>query len=215
MKLPLKSILFDLDGTLVNSLSLTFEAFNQGLTAFGGKHHTPKELMAYFGVGELNIFEKIVGEKHAPAANDIFREFTQTNMGRVPLHPGVREMLGTLREQGIPFGLVTGRGIETTELILAHHQMRDWFGTIVCYEHVSSSKPSPEGILLGMKQTSFSPTETAYVGDMIVDVLAARRAGIRSVAALWDEFCDHSGVLSHSPDHQLRAPADIFPLFTK
>ena len=67
---PIRAMVFDLDGTLVDSLAATFDAFNHGIQVAGGKKHTPEEIMQYFGPGEDQIFAKIVGSSRAKEAYD-------------------------------------------------------------------------------------------------------------------------------------------------
>jgi HAD superfamily hydrolase (TIGR01509 family) len=209
---PLKTILFDLDGTLVNSLPVTIEAFNQGLIAHGGKRHSAPEIIAHFGPGEIEIFENILGKDRAQAAYEICRNYTNKNLSKILFHQGILEVLTELRKMNIPFGLVTGRGQETTHLILNHLDIRSWFKVVICHEQVKTSKPSPEGILLALEQTEFSPQTCGYLGDMDVDIRAARGAGITSIAATWDLLFQSEQVKSQNPDHTLANPQELLGL---
>src|SRR5262245_37376122 len=142
----IQGIIFDLDGTLVDSLGTTFAAFNRALEALGAPRRTPREIMAHFGGGEIRIFEKLLGSK-AQAARAIltYQAYIDAHKGRVPLFAGVPELLHSLQAAGLPLAIFTGRGSETTEMILGSHGLRTHFVTVVCDDHVGQSKPSPEG----------------------------------------------------------------------
>src|SRR3954464_2972562 len=110
----LKGILFDLDGTLVDSLSATIDAFNHGIVSQGGRVHTAQEIMRYFGPGEGEIFSQIVGPGRAAAAYEACRKFLDENLARVPMHAGVPELLDELKAAKVPISIVTGRSWNTT-----------------------------------------------------------------------------------------------------
>lgn len=211
----LKGIVFDLDGTLVDSLSVTFDAFNHGIVRQGGRVHTPEEIIQYFGPGEGEIFGRIIGPDKAQAAYDDFREYLDRNLGNVPLHAGVEELLERIKSSGIPVAIVTGRSWNTTELILNHHRILDRFITVVANDHVASPKPSPEGIRLALSRLKLQPSEAAYVGDMWVDIRAAHSAGCQSIAALWDLMVSRDALLPHNPHHWAEKAADVWQVWEK
>src|SRR4051812_35840963 len=101
----LKGIAFDLDGTLVDSLGITFDAFNQGITRLGGKHHTPAEITRYFGTGERQIFAQILGADKAEGAYQVYRTYLDSNLYLIQLHEGVRDLLERVQSLGIPISI--------------------------------------------------------------------------------------------------------------
>jgi len=204
-----KGILFDLDGTLVDSLAVTFDAFNAGFVGQGGRRHSPQEIMSHFGPDEGEIFAKVLGKACAEAALQAFLKHLDENVGKVPLHAGVPAVLEWARETGIPISIVTGRGWETTEMILEHHGILDRFVTVVCNDHVPFPKPSPDGIQLALSRMGLKASEAVYVGDSWVDMRAARLAGCPGVAALWDMLADREALAGQTPDHWAEAPAAL------
>lgn len=212
---PLKGIVFDLDGTLVDSLSHTLDAFNHAITSQGGRGHSPEEIMRFFGTGEPEIFAKLVGPDRAAQAYEAFRVYIDENIARMPLHAGVSELLETLKSSGIPISIFTGRGWDTTELILKHHRILDRFVTVVADDHVGHPKPSPEGLHLALSRMRFSPSDVLFVGDSPMDIQAAHAAGSQGVAALWDLLASREQLSRCSPHHWAENPATVWEIFSE
>jgi HAD superfamily hydrolase (TIGR01509 family) len=209
---PVKGIVFDLDGTLVDSLPTTFEAFNHGIVKCGGRPHSPSEIMGYFGAGEGEIFAQILGRDRAQEAYAASRSYLDQNLDRVPLHEGVEELLNSLQSRGIPISIVTGRSWNTTEVILKHHSLLERFVTIIANDHVEKPKPSPLGIQLALSRMQIDPNHAIYAGDSHVDILAARAAGSRAVAALWDRIASREALAIHAPHHWALHPLELIDL---
>jgi HAD superfamily hydrolase (TIGR01549 family) len=212
LKERVKGVVFDLDGTLVDSLKTTFDAFNHGIVLCGGRVHTPDEIMAYFGPGEGEIFAQIVGRERAKEAYAACRRYLDEHIADVPLHDGVEEMLEELQDRRIPISIVTGRSWNTTEVILKHHGILDRFVTVIANDHVPLPKPAPNGIQLALERMAFRPEDIAYVGDSVVDIQASRSAGARSVAALWDRLASREALANHDPHHWASHPSELLGL---
>ena len=212
-----KGILFDLDGTLVDSLSMTFDAFNHGIQVAGSTTKTPDEIMAHFGMGEDAIFERLVGKEKAAMAYEACVSYTDAHLPETPLHSGVLELLTQFKTARVPMSIVTGRSWNTTELILRHHGILSDFVTVIAHDHVNSGKPSPEGLELALSRMKLTAAETCYVGDSPMDIQAARRAGMEGIAALWDRLATRERFEAlpahHRPHHWTEHPAQVWDYF--
>jgi HAD superfamily hydrolase (TIGR01509 family) len=206
-------IVFDLDGTLVDSLSFTLEAFNYGIVSQGGKALPPTEIMKFFGPGEGDIFSAILGEAKSVPAYLAYQRFVDDHLMKMPLHAGVPELLEQLKSAGVPIAIFTGRSWPTTEAILKHQRLLDRFVTIVASDHVNMPKPSPEGLHLALSRMKLRPSEALFVGDSHFDMQAARAAGSRGVAALWDLLADRKSLEKQSPHHWAKSPDEIFEIY--
>ncbi len=210
---PVRGVVFDLDGTLVDSLSVTFAAFNHGIVSQGGIQHEPLELMKYFGPGEDKIFAAILGcERKAEDAYLACRQYLDDNLDRVPLHSGILDLLEELKRRSIPISIFTGRSWNTTEVILKYHGMLDRFVTVIANDHVGNPKPSPEGLHLALTRMNMEPSEVLFVGDTWTDMRAAQSAGARGIAALWDLMADRDQMAAYAPYHYVERPAEILQL---
>lgn len=205
----LKGIVFDLDGTLVNSLKATFDGFNHTFQAFGAPALTPKEIMTHFGPGEKQIFEKVLGLKCGLKAQQTYHDYTRSRMHESPLFDGVSELLHACQELSLPVSIVTGRGRDGTKIILEHHQIFDRFVSVICHEDVSNSKPSPEGILKAVGAMGLKPSEIAYVGDMWVDIRAAKKAGSLAISVTWDPIHDPEVCKLEEPHLVMNTPYEL------
>jgi HAD superfamily hydrolase (TIGR01509 family) len=207
--LSVKGVVFDLDGTLVDSLATTFDAFNHGITRCGGRAHSPSEIMAYFGPGEDEIFAQIVGRERAAEAYAASRRYLDEHLHQVPLHEGVAGVLEELARRKLPLAIVTGRSWNTTEVILRHHGLLPRFVTVIANDHVPFPKPAPHGIQLASQRLQLLPSEVLYVGDSAVDILASKSAGAKSVAALWDRLASKAGLAAHDPHYWAHHPQEL------
>lgn len=208
---PFKGVLFDLDGTLIDSLTFTFNAFNHAWGQFGVPKKSPAEIMQHFGPGERKIFENILGSpEKAIKADEYYLEYTESRLSEAPLFENMEDMLSLLVSEHIPFGIVTGRGRETTEALLKHKNLLHKVPVLICHEDVSSSKPSPEGIQKAAKLLKLSSDEVIYVGDMVMDIKAAKRAPCAfSIAVQWCHSHQHEMVSAENPDLSFKHPKEL------
>lgn len=209
----LKGIVFDLDGTLVNSMPVTFEAFNQSIVQLGGRPHSPDEISQHFGNGEKDIFSLLVGPEKAQPAYEVFKRFTDSNLSMIEIHEGVDHLLENLKSHSIPISIFTGRNYETAEMILSHHRLLDRFITIIANDHVDAPKPSCEGLRLALSHMKMDPHEVLFVGDSHLDMAAAQSANSHGVAALWDLMADRKLLSDYDPKHWAEHPREIWEIW--
>lgn len=211
----IKGLVFDLDGTLIDSLAVTIDAFNHGIMHFGHTKKSSQEILAYFGPGEGEIFSKILGPENSPTAYAVARAHMDAYVGKIPLHEGVKELLEGVKSLGLPYSIFTGRGQETTEMILNHHGIREEFVTVVTSDHVDQPKPSPEGLYKCLKKMKMKPEDVFFIGDSPVDMQAARSSGAIGVAALWDLMSVRSSMEAWTPAHYAEKPKTIWEILNR
>jgi HAD superfamily hydrolase (TIGR01509 family) len=210
-----KAILFDLDGTLVDSNSTTYDAFNHAIERFTGKRVPAEEIARHFPIGEGGVLSRLLGPERAEEAYQLALQYMNDHRHDIPLHDGVTELLDRIRAAGIPTSVVTGRSWGTTEIILKQHAILDRFVAVVADDHVSSPKPSPEGLHLALSRMGIEPANALYVGDSGSDIRAARAAGSQAVAALWDTLARRESLAPHGPHHWASHPRQIWEIWGK
>ncbi|MBX2988360.1 MAG: HAD family hydrolase [Bdellovibrionaceae bacterium] len=209
-----QGIVFDFDGTLIDSLGGAAEVFNEALERLGETPRTLEQIKKYFGTGADRILQAVLQDaERARRAFEVYKEIQKTKALSMPLHGGVPELLETVAEHRIPIAIVTGRHSEDLDIVIERHGIASRFVTIVCDNHLANSKPSPEGILLAAERMKLSPASLMYVGDSVVDIQAAKAAGSAAVAALWDSLIDIPKMREQSPHHYARHPHEIWEIF--
>ncbi len=210
----IKLVIWDLDGTLINSLPTTFEAMNDGIEARTGRRLTPGELLANFGSAEVNVLGRIVGRQHAEECYQKYVASTERRIRDILLHPGIADSLDALRSAGTPLAIFTGRARRTTDIILKNLNLKQYFALIVAGDEVDHDKPHPEGIYKICKAAGIGPAETIFVGDSPYDIAAGRTAGAKTAAAIWDMMAQQNREkLSEAmPSHFIARPNELLTL---
>ena len=203
-------VLFDCDGTLVDSLGHAMESFEHAVQRVGGGRLPEGDLRQRFGQAADKILLALLGdEAKAQQAFGFYLEHQAGLALGTRLHPGVRELLNHLREAGVPLGIVTGRHAVDLSLVLNPHDLAPYFGVLVSDSDVARPKPAPDGLLLACRTLGLETEQALYVGDSVNDVLAARAAGCVAVAALWDGLANESELKRAKPALLARRPADV------
>jgi pyrophosphatase PpaX len=182
---PPSTVLFDLDGTLVDSYELYLEAYRRALEPQLGRRPDLEDFVRHHPSSELHFLRRWVGEAAEECHRAMQRHYRE-------LHPtlcagvyeGVPEMLAALRSAGVRMGIVTGKGRVTWEETHARLGLGD-FEVVVTEDDVAHPKPHPAGLLQALEAMGARPAEAIYVGDSLTDMEAGRAAGMRVGAALW------------------------------
>jgi len=177
-----QTIVFDLDGTLVNTLPGVYRAYEYAVAPYRPAP-TRAEIDAVLG-GPGRRGLEILLPPGAPVdeAWERLWEYAYAHRDEVDVMPHARELLIGLRDAGRKVALWTGRDRESTELILERYGLAEYFYGVVCGDDLPTHKPDPQGLLLLMEKAGATPQETLLAGDSIHDVRAGLRAGVFTVA---------------------------------
>lgn len=220
MAISPSALLFDLDGTLVDSYRLYLESYRRAVEPVLGRSPTHEEIAARAPSAERRFLAEWVGEAHVDACHDdLCRHYSELQgaLGDGP-YEGVREMLAALSAAGYPLGIVTGKGRRIWRVAESAFAS-GIFDVVVTEDDVRHPKPDPEGLLLAAERLSVPAGRVAFVGDSVSDLAAGRAAGMSIGAALWPKTDpeDRSGFLQaaaeYSPDWMFRTPADLTRTF--
>lgn len=181
-----KAILFDLDGTLIDSAPDITAAVNELLAGRDLPALRLEQVKAMIGGGVRKLVERAFAASGAPLlgsaldeANRVMAPIYRRHLtGLTKLTPGVREVLTHFHLSGIAMGVATNKPQLATREILLHFGLTEYFGAIVGGDAVTNPKPAPDALLLALDQLQIEPRDTLMVGDSSADVLAARAAGI-------------------------------------
>jgi phosphoglycolate phosphatase len=184
-RLP-KAILFDLDGTLIDSAPDIASAVNELLDGRGLPPLTLAQVKSMIGNGIEKLVERAFAASGRPLSKTALDE---ANREMAPIYrrhltrwtrpmPGAVEALARLHVAGIRLGVATNKPQVATREILLHFGLLERLGAIVGGDAVTRKKPAPDALLLALEQLRTEPHEALMVGDSITDVEAARAAGL-------------------------------------
>jgi phosphoglycolate phosphatase-like HAD superfamily hydrolase len=182
----IRCVLFDLDGTLVDTWDLYVEAYIRALEPFVGRRLSLEELIRLRPNSELRLLRRALpGTDIQVTHREFLRQYWslhRTHFGGV--YPGTLELLGTLRARRFRVGIVTGKSRGAWEITAAMVNLGP-FDLVVGDEDVVEGKPDPAGLVLALDRLGIPAGQAIYVGDSVIDAKAARAAGVRFAAALW------------------------------
>lgn len=196
----LDTVLFDNDGTLVDTYDLILESFHHAVRNVLGHDIADEKLMAKVGQPLATQMWDFTDD---PAVHEelllTYREFNhRIHDDRVSLFPGVREGLERLREEGFKMGVVTSKMSPLARRGLEVLEVAEFFDCLVGADSCSKHKPDPDPILMGCNLLGATPESCVYVGDSPYDLQASNAAGTLSVAALWGMF-DEDALCAKNP----------------
>ena len=209
----IQTVLFDLDGTLIDSIRLILDSYHHTLAAHGIPPRTDDHWLR--GVGtplsvQFAEWRDDVGKLEAMVAT--YREYNLAHHDRmVTVYPGVVTALGAIRAAGRRTGLVTSKNRQGALRGLTLVRLEAMMDVLVCADEVTNPKPHPEPVEKAVALLGADPDTTVYVGDSIHDMVSGRAAGVRTAAALWGPFGREHLELA-APDYWLETPADLVTL---
>lgn len=207
-----KHIIFDLDGTLVDSSPGVVEAVNYALTKLGHPSRGHDEIARYIGYPLEQMFEAFTG---APSdrLNALFQEQARLTMvGLTTALPGVNSLLPRFRPAGYQTAIATTKYRIHTEGIVRHLGWNGLFDALASGDEVPRVKPAPDIVELALKRLSADPADTVMIGDTINDIVAARAAGITKIIAIQSPF-GGDNIAAHKPDLIVARFADLAEVF--
>jgi HAD superfamily hydrolase (TIGR01509 family) len=202
-----KAVVFDLDGTLVDTGSIVPTAYAATIAALGGPTVDSPAVVAAYPLGPTKaILEHFLARD--VSADEVETYYTHlASVGPIEPYGGVAAALRALRKR-VPLAVYTGAGVEASRIVLGRAGLASLFDTVVGGDEVGQPKPDPEGLLLAARRLGVAVKATAYVGDAQRDVEAAHACGALAVAAGWGhELADGEGA-----DIVMREPHELAQL---
>lgn len=206
--MDLQGVIFDLDGTLVDTRDADLGALSKALEQVIGERIPIDELAHFFGVSSEEAATQLVGDRAEELLDRWSSLYHTTLADSIRVYPGVKNILQELHAAGKRMGVVTLQTrkemSQTRKVIL----LDDWIDVWVALDDTNLPKPSPEPVVLAIDQLELPPEQTLMVGDSIKDMQAGRAAGTRTGAALWGVI-DAEELLAFQPDYIFPQPSDL------
>lgn len=184
------AVLFDLDGTLIDSIGLLLASVRHAFEGFNGRAPTEQEWVAGIGTPlgkQLRAFCE--SDEQLEALTLRYRTFQRAAHDRLTTaFPGTLEVLGTLAAAGHPMGIVTSKSNEMMDRALELTGIGPYVTTAIGCDSCSLHKPDPFPVRMALGELGYDASEAVFVGDSPHDINAGNAAGVVSIAALWGPF---------------------------
>jgi HAD superfamily hydrolase (TIGR01549 family) len=170
-------VVFDLDGTLLDSLPLVLAAISHAVEPFGARP-TMDIFARLGGPPERFLLPMVEHEQNLPIALERLESYHRDNAHLIRPYAGVRDLLETVRNAGVRTAIWTGRDRGSAARLLEEHRLGVFFSTVVCGDDLPTHKPDPEGLREIMRRLDVRAEHTLFVGDADVDVLGGADCGV-------------------------------------
>jgi 2-phosphoglycolate phosphatase len=210
----IKAVLFDLDGTLLDTAADIGSALNAVLKTQNRPALTPAQVRSYTGKGATGLLRlglqiEIEDPQYARLSAEFLAHYEKCLLETTHLFAGMEQVLQTLDDKNIPWGIVTNKPqLYTTKIVeglLLHHRAK----CIISGDTLKNSKPHPEPILHACKLLNVDPSECLYIGDAEIDMIASLAAGVTPLAALYGYIPDDENPQTWNAHGYINKPADI------
>lgn len=210
-------VLFDLDGTLVDTAPDLAEAVNRMLLARGKAALPLAELRPIASHGARGMLGRAFGITPADATyeslrQEFFRSYESALCVHSALFPEMDDALRQLEAAGVRWGIVTNKIARFTEPLLEALSLRQRAACVVSGDTTPRTKPDPAPVLHALTTTSTTPAAAMYVGDDLRDIQAGRAAGVRTVVASYGYLGDGPNIGEWGADHVIESPAELMRL---
>ena len=204
-------IIFDLDGTVVDTVALIRASFRHASRVVLGEELPDEVLLA--GVGRPLMDQmRALDAARAQQLYDAYREFNhRVHDEMIAGFAGMEAALGRLRAAQRRLAIVTSKSADTTAMAFRAVGLREYFDAVVTAGDTSAHKPSAEPLLLALERLGAPADRAVYVGDAPVDVAAGKAAGVATVAVLWGVFSP-AALAAAAPDFTVATPAALADL---
>lgn len=175
-----QTVVFDLDGTLVDSLPLVLAAIQHAIEPYGGV--TSMDIFAHLGGPPQRFMADLLEDPaHVPDALDRMQRFHEAHFHLIQPYPEARALLEDLQSREVAAAIWTGRDRATTQILLRMHALEGLLAAVVCGDDLPTHKPDPAGLRRILSGLGSSADDTLYVGDADVDVLGGYACGVDTV----------------------------------
>lgn len=212
-----RAVIFDLDGTLLDTLEDIGRAANRVLSAHGFPEHPLESYKYYVGDGAAVLFQRALpaglgqGDVLGRCLEEFREDYGRTwNIATVP-YPGIPELLDELAGRGVRMSVLSNKPHAITEACVRGYLSAWSFEVVLGHREGEPKKPDPSGALSIAAHAGLPPGEFLYLGDTGTDMETARRAGMHPVGALWG-FRTAEELQAHGAEYTLRQPQELIDL---
>ncbi|OIK16379.1 pyrophosphatase PpaX [Bacillus sp. MUM 116] len=211
MSNKITTLLFDLDGTLIDTNELIIATYLHTLEKYYPNKYKREDVLPFMGPTLHEAFSTVDPDR----VEEMILEYRTFNLANHDLlvkeFPNVLETIQTLKEKGYKLGIVTTKKHDVSLKGLRLMKLEEYFDVIVAMDHVTKVKPDPEPIFKALEQINSTPEETIMVGDNFHDILAGKNAGTKTAGVAWT-IKGRDYLAKYEPDYMLENMADLLTI---
>jgi pyrophosphatase PpaX len=208
MRFPV--VLFDLDGTLIDSGPIILASMQHATRSVLGREIAYEELAATVGGQGLVSQMHALDPDRVDELVEAYREHNDPLHDKLEAFDDVLALLPRLRAEGRRLGIVTAKRHRTVALALDRFpELAAQFDVVIAHEDTERHKPEPDPVLAGVRRLEGDPSQAAYVGDSPFDIRAAKAAGVFAVAVGWGGIHSDERLLEEEPDAFVNTPDEL------
>lgn len=198
MRFPV--VLFDFDGTVVDSGSIILASMRHAVGTVLGVEVPDEELLAAVGGPGLEAQMEAIAPDRVEELVSVYREHNEPLHDELACCVGMDDVLVRLADEGRRLGIVSAKRRTTIELAFARVPIGHLFDVVVAGDETRRHKPDPEPLLVALERLGARADEAAYIGDSPFDVRAAKAAGVEAIAVTWGRIHSRERLQAEDPD---------------
>jgi len=203
------TVLFDLDGTLVDSGAIILASFKHAARTVLARDVDEEQIAALVGGSNLHDQMRVLSPAHVDELVRVYREHNRPLHDELEAFDGVEELIETLSGQGRKLGIVTAKGRQTVDLAFAVLSLESYFDAVVTADMTDRHKPDPAPVLKALELLESEPADAAFVGDSPYDIAAGKAAGVFTVAVSWGKIHPEERLLEAGADVLVHSPKEL------
>jgi pyrophosphatase PpaX len=208
MRFPV--VLFDLDGTIVDSGWMILASYRHATTTVLGRDYPDEVLLANVGAGDLEEQMREFDLDKADELAKAYREFYAPLHSELEAFPGMLDLLQRLDDEDRRVGIVSAKRRDIVKLATDALGFGDRLDVVVGSDEAPRGKPHPDQILVALERLGAEPDQTAYVGDAPFDIAAARNAGVHAIGVSWGGIHTRERMEAEGPDAVVDTAEELY-----
>ncbi len=179
---PIRLVIFDLDGTLIDAYPAISGSFNYAMQKLGYPRQSDKVIRRAVGWGDESLLKPFIKSADLAKAVSIYRRHHSAALLKGSrLFPKVKSLLAYLKTKGYKLAVASNRPTKFSRILIRHLKIDRYFDYMLCADKLKNGKPHPQILNKIIRHFSARPEDAVYVGDMVIDAEAGRRAKINTI----------------------------------
>lgn len=208
-----KYIVFDFDGTLLDTDQLIIDSWQAVFRRFRGKEADEELILSTFGETVVNTVKELFADEKLEDVIEVYREYQYAHSaGAYKLYDGIKELLDELIERGYSLSIVTSRLANTSMQYLEEMGIKDKFDVIITANDVAEHKPEPGPLLAALEKLGAEREEAIMLGDTRFDIGCCKNAGVDSILVGWGRRGGKAPLGGLEPTYRIYKPEELFEI---